>query len=425
MKRRWTLAAVAATAAIVLLPSTAATAHRGAPAARTPISHLVVMTQDQHSFDNYFGTRQGVDGIPSGVCVPLRSGAAKPCAQPFPLATRPELTRPAPAKDPAVAMGYYRPQDVPTLTELADSGVVFDNYFSGVPSGSIQNRLFAVTAKSTPDDNAVPESGWPNMATIFDRLETAGVPWRVYVENYEPALTIEHATSKARRGGQLARVPLLAMPRFVQSPRLMAHVVDLRQYYSDLANGTLPAVSYIVSTAATEHPPADPKLGQRLARTVVNALIASSAWPDSAFLLNYDSSGGWYDHVAPPAAADGAARGLRVPAVLISPYAQPGDVDHTLYDSASVLRFIAANWSLDPLTTRDKTAADISAALTFTQPARPAALIGVGEARPPVRQPHSAPLYAGYGFAISLTVLVFGWAVVGERRRTRMRVGAS
>lgn len=412
----------------------------------TPIQHLVVVTQDQHSFDNYFGTRPGVDGLPVGVCLPRREAVSVPCVAPFPIVAsevRPSLRADLAAEvtsvnggrmdgfvyaqttrrvDGRAAMGYYRPQDIPVVSELADNAVLFDHWFSSVPGGSIPNRLFAVSAHADPGLTEVPVGGWQNIPLIFDRLQAAGVSWRIYVEHYEPALTISTAGLRARRGGQVARVPVLATTRFTRSPELMTHVVDLRQYYEDLAAGTMPAVSYIVSTSSTERPPADPAAGQVLIRNVVNALSGSSAWPHSALLLTYDSSGGWYDHVA-PGTLGGARLGLRVPTILLSPYASVGTVDHTSYDSASVLRFIEHNWSLAALGTRDAKAADLGAAFAFAQPARQANLIGITDNAPPVGHPDSRVIYLSYLLAAIIAAAVVVWALLGRRQTVRQEIG--
>lgn len=446
MKRYVVLALV-----LLALCSPAATASPVTPTSHQPtmpIQHLVVAMQDQHSFDNYFATRAGVDGIPRGVCVPLRAGSPHPCVAPSPIDATSYTWEPlratrmtqkiavdggrmdgfiraqaSRASDGRTAMGYYRPTDVPTLTALADRGVLFDHWFSSVPGGSIQNRLFAITARSTTDQTSVPAAGWPDLPTIFDRLEAARVSWRIYIQNYEPALTVATAGARQREGGQLARVPVLSMPRFLADPRLRAHVVDLSQYYRDLATGSLPAVSYVVSTSATEHPPQNPARGQTFVRGLVNALIASSAWSSSAFLLEYDSSGGWYDHVAPPT-IDGAQLGLRVPALLISPYVVPGTVDHTPYDGAAVLRFIERNWSLSPLSQRDRDAADLTPAFAFTRTPRAPELIAVPGSETQVKQPRSGTLYAGYLAAIFAVMAVVVWAIARDRRRRTRTAGA-
>ena len=435
------LAALAVALAVPLamsagLPAAATPAH----AHTTPIQHLVVMTQDQHSFDNYLAEHAGVDGLPAGVCVPLRTKSAAPCVAPYRMTAstpRTQLRATADAQAVSVdggrmdgfvvaqtsrssngrlAMGHYTDEDLPGLAGLAAHGVLFDHWFGSVPGGSIPNRLFQITATATADRTEVPAAGWPQLPTIFDRLTAAGVSWRVYIENYEPALNVTNASSRALRGGQVARVPLLAMPRFIGDPAAMAHLADLSSYYTDLSSGQLPAVSFVVSTASSEHAPATPARGQRLVATVANALIASPAWSSSAFLLQYDTSGGWYDHVAPPN-LQGAQLGLRVPAVLISPYSRPGTVDHATLDSAAVLKLIERNWTLAPLTDRDKAAGDLLTAFRFdTRPKRPA-LAAAGGQRPAVHQPVRSVLYIGYGLALGVGAAVVAWPLSGRVRR--------
>jgi len=440
VNRRPIRSAAAAAAVLVLVGLSAQGADAATPdATSTPIHHLVVMTQDQHSFDNYFGMRSGVDGIPAGVCVPAKVGSIKPCVAPFPLKVsglRPTLEATAAAQQISVAkgrlngfvqaqttphtngkaaMGYYRPTDLPVMTQLADQGVVFDRWFSSVPGGTIANRLFAVSGTAVPDTDQVPAAGWTNLPVIFDRLQAAGVSWKVYVERYEPALTVKTADLKARRGGQVARVPLLALTRYQKSPALASHIVDLDTYFSDLATGELPAVSWIVTTSSTERAPADPILGQRKVRTVVNALGGSSAWPSSAFLLSYDSSGGWYDHVAPPT-EQGAVLGLRVPALLISPYATPGLVNHAQFDSASVLRFIETNWSVASLTSRDANATDLGTAMSFGRAPHRATIVGTAGGRPQAPIPNRPIIYGVYLMALAAVVAVVAWARSGGRQ---------
>jgi phospholipase C len=427
-------------------PRAAAAPRRTEATTTTPIKHLVVMTQDQHSFDNYFGLRPGVDGVPSGVCVPVRKASVSPCIKPFRLKGS-GLHEPIVATKAVqatsidggrmdgfvhaqsshtnagrMAMGYYAPQDLPILNELADHAVLFDHWFTSVQGGSVQNRLFAVAAQSTSDKAEVPIGGWRAIPLIFDRLQDAGVSWRIYVENYEPALTIDTAGPRARRGGQVVRVPVLATRRFAESPQLSSHVVDLSRYYTDLAAGTLPAVTYIVSNTSAEHPPSDPRNGQVLARTVLNALSESRSWDSSAMLLSYDTAGGWYDHVPPPT-INGTVLGPRVPALLVSPYTSPGSIDHTVYDSSSILSFIEHNWSVRPLTSRDRDAPDLSSAFSFQHPPRAPTLVGAHDQRPPLARPSSPIIYVAYLCVLIAVVVAVAGVLFSERRRGVVPVG--
>src|SRR5690606_11747850 len=204
---------------------------------------------------------------------------------------------------------------------------------------------------------------------------------------------------------QTVRVPLLNYARFLDDPALSANIVDLAEYYRDLEQGTLPAVAYVATSGANERSAGSMAAGQKLVRTMLNRLMLSRSWERSAFLWSYDGSGGWYDHVAPPV-IDGVQAGLRVPAVLVSPYARPGHIDHTQLDYTSALKFIEYNWDLPPLTTRDATAESISGACDFTAPPRAPGIIANGPAVPEVPTGNSAMIYGWYGgafvFAASL-----------------------
>jgi phospholipase C len=443
VKRALALLGLAAAAVVAPGGIAPAAARPAAPAPARTLQHLVLMTQSGRSFDNYFGARPGVDNIPTDACQRPSHVNQPACVKPYPLGPSPKqiqlrsaaavqqasvakgamngfvLAQTTRESDGTAALGYFRPADLPLLNDLADQGMVFDHWFGGVPGGSVANRLFDVTARAAGDPSTVPVSGWSNQAVIFDRLTNAGIPWRIYVQNYEPALTVDTASSKQRRGGQVTRVPLLAMRRYLDDPKAMSHIVDLSRYYRDAVTGTLPAVSVVVTTSSTEQAPQDPAKGNTLARAVVNALISSPEWSSSAFLLQYDSSGGWYDHVRPPRLA-GATVGLRVPALMISPFVAPGTVDHRVYDAASTLRLIETTWSLEPLAERDRTAGDLRQAIDLRARPRPAALIGVPTDQP-VLQPDSTFLYVGYLGAIAVALAIVGVTVgtttVRDRRR--------
>jgi phospholipase C len=416
------------------------------PSPSAALRHVVVMTQGGRSFDNYFGDRAGVDGIPAGSCQ-LASRISQPHCMPprvlTPSSEQAPLLTTAAAQvasvnrggmngfvraqtsrrsDGTAANAYFRRGSLPVLEDLAQRGVLFDHWFSGVPGGTVANRLFAVTAQPAGDPLDVPAGGWPATATIFDRLTAAGVSWRVYVQNYEPALTIDNASTKQRLGGQVARVPLVAMRRYLDDRALRSHIVDLGRYYDDLAANRLPAVSWIVSTSTTEQAPQDPTRGQQLTRAVVNALLMSRAWAHAAFLLSYDSSGGWYDHVQPPK-LDGATVGLRVPTLLLSPFVSPGSVQHAKFDAASTLKLIEQLWGLPALADRDRDARSPLAAFAFGRhPGRARLLAVPGDA--PVSQPSRLVLYLGYLAAGCVVATLWG-AVHFSGRRVRSLEGAA
>lgn len=446
--RRWR----AGLAALLMLPGAAlgprpeAVAAAGPPAA-TPIQHLVVLMQAKHSFDNYFGTYPGADGLPAGVCMPVNPAdpTAGPCVKPAPVqgsAIRP----PADSlnafraqyrdgrmdgfidafrrvgQDGAAAMGYYTEQDLAFYWNLADEYVLFDHFFSSATGGAVQNRMFAITGAPGSANDAIPKDGWGDLPTIFDSLEARGISWKFYVQNYDPTVTFRNRESGA---AQVARVPLLAYARFVDNPRLAGHIVGLDTYYEDLRNGALPAVAYIAPASASEQPPGDARAGQRLVRGLLNALMSSAAWPQSAFLLTYDSAGGWYDHVAPPQ-VDQFGYGFRVPALLVSPYARHTIVDTTL-DFTSILKFIEDNYGLAPLTDRDAHAASLASGFDFSAAPRPPQIVSAERGVPARVEPRRPVIYFAYLGALFLSFGIIAGATRSwgaAARKPRRRRGA-
>ena len=207
-------------------------------------------------------------------------------------------------RDGTTSMGYYDDRDLPYYWNLADEYTLFDRYFSAARAGTRLNAFYWVAGAPTPNGSeVVPPGGYGDIPTIFDRLEERGVDWKFYVENYDPRRTFRTPDPAT------ARIPLVGFARFVDDPRLAAHIVDLSDYYRDLEDGTLPAVSYVVSAGSSESPPGRVASGQTLVRSMVTGLETSQYWPRSAFLLAYSGWGGFYDHVPPPT-ADGTAAGV-------------------------------------------------------------------------------------------------------------------
>lgn len=391
----------------------------------TPIEHLVVLMQENHTFDNYFGTFPGADGIPSDVCMPLDlqdpDGA---CVSPYhidqPRTSDPDHSSQSARQafnegamngfaaaqqsrnlDPRASMGYWDGSDLPLYWNLATEYTLGDRFFSSAMGASQTNHMFWIAGQSG-GHGGIPDEGF-SIPTIFDRLEAAGTSWKMYVQNYDPSVTFR---SSENRGPQVIWAPLLAFPRFIDTPSLKAHIVDLSEYFDDLANGTLPAVSYLVPSGSSEHPPGNVTTGQNFGASLVTALMRSDAWWQSLFLLTYDDWGGYYDHVPPPQ-VDADGYGFRVPALFVSPYSRRGQIDHTTYDYTSILKFIEDNWHLDPLTARDASANSIAASLDFDAPAAaprfPDSIYG-----PPAASTTGAPrliLIGAYGAVVVIFVI--------------------
>jgi phospholipase C len=431
-------AALTQTAAAGTTRTTAAQPLRSrGTAPSTPIEHFVFLMQGDRTFDSYFSTYPGANGAPPGTCQLLV--LAKPrngCVKPFPLHGRAVDALAAgktvldyqydggkldgfvaaylrQGRDGTAAMGYYDRHELPLYWALAERYVLFDNFFASARYGNRTNRSFWVSAAPQPGGtDSVNPKGYGDQATIFDRLQAAGVSWKFYVEGYNPHQTFR-SVSSANPAAQTVRVPLLNYARFVDNPTLSSHIVDLSEYYQDLAAGRLPAVAYISSSGSSERSSRSMPAGQALVQRLVTQLMLSTAWSHSAFMWSYDGSGGWFDHVKPPVVG-GNVLGLRVPALLISPYAPAGEVNHAQLDYTGALRFIEDNWGVASLTERDRHATSIAEALRLTTPPRPASLI---QSAPPPPGPvvKIGIAYWTYLGALFVALMLFLGASAGPR----------
>jgi phospholipase C len=409
----------------------------GSNETKTPIQHLIVLMQENHTFDNYFGTYPGVDGLPADTSMPVDpNNPAAGTVQPWHIgnSTITDLSHTAPTfrgqynngkmdgfvsylnsinQKGLLSMGYYNGEDIPYYWNLADEFVLFDRFFSSSADGSFPNHMYWVAGQSPQALRGQKLADvLANVPTIFDRLQAAGVSWKFYVENYDPSITYRNQAAAGNRASQIIWVPLLNYDRFIDDPVLTSHIVDLSQYYTDLEQGTLPSVAYIVPSGASEHPPQKPVTGERTVKNLIQELMRSTSWDSSAFLLLYDDWGGWYDHVTPPQ-VDNFGYGFRVPALLISPYSKKGHVDHTQLDFTSILKFIEENWNVQPLASRDAAASNFLGAFDFTQPPRaPEFLPSIRTNTAVVKKDPSRIIYTTYGFAVLLSIVVLGTAYI-------------
>jgi phospholipase C len=273
------IAAAAVGAVLAMAPQRSAASTGASHTPVTHIHHFVVLLQENHTFDNYFGIYPGADGIPSGVCMPVNPfKGPMPCVRPFHIGNqsivdldhsqysarldlhkggldgfvRAQHVR---SGSGSQAMGYYNGSNVPFYWNVADRYVLFDHFFSSMLGGSFLNHVFWVAAGTGNATQTVPQGGL-KVTTIFDRLQQAGISWKFYVQDYKPAINyraLPHLKN-ANRDSQPIWCPLLDIPRFLDNPALRSHIVDLSQYYTDLRNGTLPQVAYITSAGTSEHP---------------------------------------------------------------------------------------------------------------------------------------------------------------------------
>ncbi|MGH8860967.1 MAG: alkaline phosphatase family protein, partial [Jatrophihabitantaceae bacterium] len=228
-----------------------------------------------------------------------------------------------------------------------------DRYFAAVLAETYPNRFYQHAGRTDRLHNSTTVSTLP---TIWDRLAAAGRTGRYYFSD----------------------IPFLAL----WGTKYLSISSPFSQFLLDAEAGTLPDVSYIdprfedesSGSSADDHPHADIRAGEAFLNQVYDAVRTGPNWQNTLLVINYDEWGGFYDHVAPATAADvsneTARRGFRVPALIISPRARRGHVDHTVYDHTSILCAIEWRWGLAPLTPRDAHANNIARALDFQSPPR-------------------------------------------------------
>ncbi len=390
---------------------------------RTPIQHFIVLMEEKRSFDSYFGTYPGAQGVLADVCV-LLGAAMKECTKPYATDDAAVQTLETPARKYTgfFTLAHYTDKHVPFYWNVADNYVLFDRYFSSVNSNAnaVNRNQMNWVAGMTVKTTKIPPKGYGNLRTIFDRLEAKGIAWKFYVEDYDRNVTYRSRVPNQALPRQIVKVPLLNFARFIDDPNLSRHIVDLSAYYDDLKRGTLPAVSYVVMNGASEPTPKSLTQGQRHLKVIMQELMRSSAWNSSALLWTHDQSGGWYDHVT-PSRVDEYGLGLRVPALLISPYAWRGKIDSTPLEHNSILKFIEYNWRLDPLTQRDATANTFLNAFNFQQTPRPPVFLPLERMESSAvkrSEPVRFWIFMFYGAALLLTVSMFAvlvWVMLVDK----------
>jgi len=264
-----------------------------------------------------------------------------------------------------VAMGYWTREDLPWAYSLASTFPLADRWFAPVMGQTHPNRRYLLAATSCGMvDDILPEVllGTEN-GTIFDRLDSHGIPWRNYYSKLPPTCSLFPA----------------------QGIEGHASVVGIDQFYTDAKSGNLPGFAIIDPDFGKEsgENPQNIAHAEAFACRVVDAVMNSPAWPRTLLVWTFDEGGGYYDHVPPPAAVapddtgplfpatayDGFSRyGFRVPAVVVSPWSRPNHVSHLVYDHTSILKMVERKWNLAPLTRRDAAAHDLSDFLDLNVP---------------------------------------------------------
>jgi phospholipase C len=385
------------------------------------IEHVIVIMQENRSFDSYFGTYPGADGIPGlaghpGTVPCIPDPTAQGCATPYhdtsllnrggphskhdaigdvhggamdgfmTRATAAQAGGCAIGVDPdciAVGhpdvMGYHTKSDIPNYWKYAQNFVLQDRLFQSDLSWSLPSHLYLVSGWSAictaPSDPAscsnedqspatppgfgrrngpAPDYAWTDITYL---LNQGGVSWRYYVfPGTEPDCANDKMTCQAIP--QNAKTPGIwnPLPYFdtVKQDGQLGNIQPVDNFYSAARQGNLPAVSWVTpADAVSEHPPSSIGVGENYVTGLINTVMQGPDWNSTAIFVAWDDWGGFYDHVQPPK-VDQNGYGLRVPGLVISPYAKAGYIDHQTLSFDAYLKFIEDDFlggqRLDPTT---------------------------------------------------------------------------
>jgi phospholipase C len=385
------------------------------------IKHVVIIMQENRSFDSYFGTFPGADGIPMDrgeplVCAP--DPKTRVCIEPYhdpndrnvggphnhlnavhdinhrlmdgfvwqARAVLNKLCGPDPNQPGCIrggridVMGYHDAREIPNYWAYAKNFVLQDRMFQPDTSWSLPAHLFAVSewsakcsrlgdpmscvnaiqAPQSPpgepqSDGTRPNYAWTDLTYLLHKHH---VSWRYYVfKGGEPDCEDDGAMfCKAKK--QNAKTPGIwnPLPWFttVRKNHQLGNIRSVRHFFWAAKHGTLPSVSWVIpNDKVSEHPPALVSRGQAWVTGLVNAIMRGPNWKSTAIFLTWDDWGGFYDHVVPPV-VDRNGYGLRVPGLVISPYARRGYVDHQILSFDAYAKFIEDDFlhgeRLDPAT---------------------------------------------------------------------------
>ncbi|HXA32109.1 MAG TPA: alkaline phosphatase family protein [Acidimicrobiales bacterium] len=379
------------------------------------IKHVIILMQENRSFDSYFGTYPGTDGIPKvngvpTVCVP--DPHTKTCVAPFHDAydingggphgeyeaaadvnsglmngfVQTLIDESSTCKnpnDPACGavngntslpdvMGYHTAAEIPNYWTYANDYVLNDHMFEPVSSWSLPDHLYLVSGWSARCKNKSPTSclsdiygpyadnhfdeavakemstgtttidlAWTDLTRLLFRDH---VSWGYYVQTGHQPDCANDSAQTCKPVPQSYTTPGIwnPLPLFtdVHANRQEKNIQPLDNFLQQAHQGTLPAVSWVTpSQPDSEHPPASVHQGQAYVTALINSIMKGPDWKSCAIFLSWDDWGGFYDGVVPPA-VDQSGYGLRVPSLVISPYAKRGYIDHSVVSSDAYLKFI-------------------------------------------------------------------------------------
>ncbi len=376
----------------------------------TPIKHVVFVIKENRTFDNMFGRFPGADGVSVG----MDQGEPRPLT-PAPDRLETDIKHCyacslqawnegkmdgfATISEAADLHAYtqYLPGDLPNYWRWASEYVLGDNFFASAQGPSFPNHLYTIAAQSGGAHENPPqgedllrerhrstglfkawgcdslETAWVNVfdsegvakkvspcfdfLTEGDLLTEAGIPWAYYAATQWQNGYIWSAYDAVRHIREDEEV-------------WQSHIFPVDGFVQQAGDGLLPPVTWVTPRfEVSDHPEYSICQGENWTTRVVNAVMEGPDWADTAIFITWDDYGGFYDHVPPPQ-VDDFGFGIRVPLLIISPYAKEGFVTSELGEFSSVLRFIEDNWGLTQLTQRDRDATPLISAFDFTQEPR-------------------------------------------------------
>jgi phospholipase C len=391
-----------------------------ASGSRIPIDHIIVLMQENRSFDHYLGhlRGRGQDDVdvpdemahsPTGTGIVPWHHATEPCFDDpnhswagshaawnqgrndgFVLASA--SPNDIEGNDPtgSRAMGWYDDSDIPFYYQLASTFATSDRYFADVLGPTLPNRLYLYAGTSFGIVGGEVDAVFHR--TIFHEMNERGVSWKVYQSDVAAAFSTASF--------------------LLDSLGMVAGIDDFAE---DARRGRLPDVAFVDPSFVTskaglsdEGPPADMQIGQAFVFRQVSALMSSPSWATSAMFITYDEAGGLYDHVPPPEAClpggtppaqqselGGFDRyGFRVPVFVVSPFAKAHFVSHVVHSHASILRFIEARFGIPALTERDANSDAMLDMFDFANPPFPSS---PDLAAPPIDQAKLDACRSKYG----------------------------
>jgi phospholipase C len=370
---------------------------------RWPIKHVVFLIKENRTFDNLFGTFPGANGqswgMDYGTRRPLTRGTDQR-AHDIPHCYECSIRAWDNGKMDGFNQTVYADRwaytqlhkdQLPNYWHWAQQNVLADNFFSSAQGPSFPNHLYAIAAQSggahdnprripgvTHGSNTfgcdapkaqkvavVDSEGKTRMVppcfdfkTEGDLLNRRQIPWAYYAATEQQKGYIWSAYSAIRR--------------YRENPQNWnQHMFPVDDLVQDIRADALPPVTWITPRfELSEHPEYNFCYGENWTTQVVDAIMNSPMWKNTAIFITWDDYGGFYDHVAPPQ-VDGFGFGIRVPLLVISPYSRDGVVDSHVGEFSSVLRFIEDNWHLTQLTHRDRKATDLGYDFNWSQRPRP------------------------------------------------------